>query len=85
MAAQNNLHVPDDLLTQAQRLAATEGRTADELAAEALRRYLAREWLKKVSSEGEENRRSLGMETPEEVQDYVDRIASERRAESRGR
>jgi len=37
----NNLHIPDDLLAQAEKLAASEGRTADDLAADALKRYLA--------------------------------------------
>jgi hypothetical protein len=37
----NNLRVPDELLDQAQRVAEAEGCTADELAADALKRYLA--------------------------------------------
>ncbi len=82
MATQNNVHVPDDLLAQAQRLAETEGRTADELAAEALKHYLAREWLKKLSREGDENRRRFGLRTDEDVQDFVNRIIAEQRRES---
>ncbi len=83
MASPNNLRVPDDLLAQAQRLAAMEGRTADDLAAEALQRYLAREWLRKLSREGEENRRSLGLKTDDEVQEYVDRVITEHRQKPR--
>ena len=37
MASQNNLHIPEELLVEAQRFAEAEGRTADELAAEAIR------------------------------------------------
>jgi hypothetical protein len=33
----NNLHIPDDLLAQAEKFAASQGRTADDVAADALR------------------------------------------------
>ena len=36
----NNLHVPEDLLGQAQRIAEAEGRTANDVAADALKRYI---------------------------------------------
>ncbi len=36
----NNLRVPDDLLKQARRMAEAEGCTADDLAADALKRYI---------------------------------------------
>ena len=35
----NNIHIPDDLLAQAEKLATSQGRTADDLAADALKRY----------------------------------------------
>ena len=38
--ATNNLHIPDDLLNAANIAALAEGKTTDELAADALRRYL---------------------------------------------
>ena len=40
MATQNNLLIPEDLFIQAQRLADTQGRTADDLAVDALKLYL---------------------------------------------
>lgn len=49
MATQNNLHVPDEILAQARKRAESEGRTADELAADALKRYLAHEMLNELS------------------------------------
>jgi hypothetical protein len=43
MIAEKNVHVPDELLEQAQRIGELQGRTADEVAADALKRYLARQ------------------------------------------
>ena len=40
MATQNNVRLPDDLLAELQMKAKAEGKTVDELAAEALRRGL---------------------------------------------
>ena len=81
----NNLHIPDDLLAQAERLAASQGRTANDLAADALNRYLAHEWLNKIEQEGQERRRQLGLNTDEEVEAVVNRAISEYRNERRGR
>jgi len=81
----NNLHIPDDLLAQAEKLAASQGRTADDLAADALKRYLAHEWLNKIEREGQERRRQLGLKTDGEVEAAVDRAISEYRNEQRGR
>ena len=39
--ATNNLHIPDDLLNAATAIAQADGKTTDELAADAVRRYLA--------------------------------------------
>jgi putative PIN family toxin of toxin-antitoxin system len=85
MATQNNLYVPDDLLAQARRRAESQGRTADELAAEALQRYLAHEILNELSGGAEERRTQLGIGSDEEVEIYVDRIIHEHRQEKRGR
>jgi hypothetical protein len=82
---EKNVHVPGELLEQAQRLAQSQGRTADDLAADALKRYLAREWVNKLSREGEENRRGLGLKTDQDVEDYVNRVIAEHRNESRSR
>ena len=37
----NNLHIPDELPAQAEKLAASQGRTVDDLSADALKPYLA--------------------------------------------
>jgi hypothetical protein len=79
MIAEKNLHVPDELLEQAQRMAESQGRTADEVAADALKRYLARQWLQTISRNAEENRRRLGLKTDEEVEEYVERVIAESR------
>jgi len=81
----NNLHIPDDLLAQAEKLAATQGHTADDLAADALKRYLAHEWLSKSEREGQERGRQLGLKPDEEVEAVVDRAISEYRNGQRGR
>lgn len=39
-AADKNLHVPSELLDQARRIAEWEGRSADDLAADALKMYI---------------------------------------------
>lgn len=45
MASQNNIHVPDELLAELQSKAAGEGKSVDELVAEALRLALEeRSW-----------------------------------------
>ena len=81
----NNLHIPDDLLAEAEKLAVSQGRTADELAADALKRYLAHEWLNKIELEGQERRRQLWLKTDVEVEAAVDRAISEYRNEQRCR
>jgi hypothetical protein len=81
----NNLHIPDDLLAQAEKLAASQGRTANDLAADALNRYLAHEWLNKIEHEGQERQRQVGLKTDEEVEAVVERAISEYRNEQRGR
>lgn len=81
----NNLHIPDDLLAQTEKLAASQGRTAHDLAADALNRYLAHEWLNKIEQEGQERRQQLGVKSDEEVDAVVDRAISEYRNEQRGR
>ena len=85
MIAEKNLRVPDDLLAQAQRRAKSQGRTADDLAADALIRYLASEMLKELSEGAEERRRKHGLTTDEDVERYVNKVIHEHRAEQRSR
>jgi hypothetical protein len=49
MATQNNVHIPDDLLTAVNEAATADGRTADEVAADAVRRYLAHRQLEELA------------------------------------
>jgi hypothetical protein len=63
MATQNNLHVPDDLLAEARRLAEEKGSTADDLAAAALKRYITHERLDELGRFGREHSRLLEIDT----------------------
>ena len=60
MATQNNLHIPDDLLSAVNEAASAEGKTTDELAADALQRYLAHRELEELGKHGREQSRRLG-------------------------
>lgn len=79
MVTENNLHVPDELLRAAQRIAESQGRTADALAAEALKRYIAHETLNSLSREGKQIRARLALNTEEDVERYVQEMISEAR------
>jgi hypothetical protein len=80
MAIQNNLHIPDDLLTAVNEAASAEGKTTDEVAAEALRRYLAHRNLEELGKYGREQSRRLGLTEAD-----VPRLIAESRRENRGR
>ena len=73
----NNLHIPEELLAQAERIAQSQGRTTDDLAADALKRYLAHEELDEVQREGQDNRRRLGLESDEDVDRFVESAITE--------
>ena len=79
------IEVPDDLLTQVQRRAASQGRSTDDLAAEALKRYVAQELLKELTAGAEERRRQHGLNTDEDVEEYVNRVIHEHRNGQRSR
>lgn len=81
--ATQSIHLPEELFEQAERLAQAQGRTTDDLAADALKRYMSHELLASLSSKGEEHRRSLGLKTDEDVERYVGRIITEHRQERR--
>ncbi|SPF53481.1 CopG domain protein DNA-binding domain protein [Candidatus Sulfopaludibacter sp. SbA4] len=80
MATQNNLHIPDDLLIAVNEAASAEGKTTDEVAADALRRYLAHRKLEELGEYGREQSRRLGYTEPD-----VPRLIAESRRENRGR
>lgn len=60
MATQNNLHIPADLLSAVNEAASADGKTTDELAADALQRYLAHRKLEELGQYGREQSRRLG-------------------------
>ena len=60
MATQNNLRIPDDLLNAVNEAAGADGKTTDEIAADALRRYLAHRKLEELGKYGREQSRRLG-------------------------
>jgi hypothetical protein len=82
MATEPNITLPAELLAQMQALAVKEGKTADELTVELVKREVARRKLERFKTEGEQRRGNM---TDEQVQEYVDRVIHEYRAENRGR
>jgi hypothetical protein len=50
--AANNIHIPDDLLTEMNEAAQAQGKTADDLVTEAARRYLERKALDDLAARG---------------------------------
>lgn len=80
MAVHNNLHVPDDLLTAVNDAARADGITTEELAADALRRYLAHRKLEELGQYGREQSRRLGY-----TEDDVPGLIADSRNETRGR
>jgi predicted transcriptional regulator len=80
-ATNNNLHVPDDLLDRAQRIADAEGRTANDVAADALKRYIERretvQELQDLGSWGERHARQRGYK-PSDVERAISEIPQDR-------
>jgi hypothetical protein len=79
MATGNNLHIPDDLLNAVCEAAAADGRSTDDVAAEALRRYLAHRKLAEIGEYGRGQSESLGY-TEADVLRLIDESRRERRA-----
>jgi hypothetical protein len=79
MATQNNLHIPDDLLSAVNEAAGADGKTTDEIAADALRRYLAHRKLEELGKYGREQPLRLGYTEAD-----VPRLIAESRRENRG-
>jgi len=80
MATQNNLHIPDDLVSAVSEAASADGKTTDEIAADALRRYLAHRKLEELGQFGRDQARRLGYREAD-----VPRLIAESRIENRGR
>lgn len=66
MASRNNVHIPDQLLSAIDAAAQAEGKTADELLAEAARRYLAHKELDDLVTRGRTHAERAGR-TPAEA------------------
>jgi hypothetical protein len=82
MATDANINLPADLFAQVQDFAAKEGKTADELTAELVKREFARRSLERLKSEATARRGNM---TDDQVEEYVDRVIHEYRAENRER
>jgi hypothetical protein len=80
MATQNNLHIPDDPLSAVHEAAGADGKTTDEIAADALRRYLAHRKLAELGKYGREQSLRLGYTEAD-----VSRLIAESRRENHGR
>jgi metal-responsive CopG/Arc/MetJ family transcriptional regulator len=79
MASENNLHIPDDLLSAVNEAASADGKTTDELAADALRRYLAHRKLEELGKYGREQSHRLAYTEAD-----VPNLIAEFRRENRG-
>ena len=64
MTSDANIRLPDDLFLQAQRIAQAEGKTADDIATEAVKRYIARRLIAHLKRD--EN--SSGMTEEQEIE-----------------
>jgi hypothetical protein len=80
MAPRNNLHIRDDLLSAVNEAARADGKTTDEIAADALRRYLAHRNLEELGKYGGDQSLRLGYTEAD-----VPRLIAESRRENRGR
>ena len=80
MAANNNIALPEALLAEIQSTAEAEHRSADEVLADAVRRYLEdRSWTRLLDY-GAEKAEALGIKESD-----VDRLIAESRGEQRSR
>jgi hypothetical protein len=64
MASQNNAHIPDDLLNAMSVAAEAEGRTADDLLAEAARQFLEHKELDALALRGRGHVERFGRPDP---------------------
>lgn len=67
-ATNNNLRVPNEIFDEAQRLAASQGRTTDEVAADALKRYIARQKLDALAQFGQQRAAEMGLDRLSEAE-----------------
>ncbi|MGA2411924.1 MAG: hypothetical protein ABSG46_16260 [Candidatus Binataceae bacterium] len=79
--ADSNIHVSEELLAELQKAAAAEQRTADEVAQEAVERYLRLKRREKLYAYGEEQARKLGIQE----EDVPGLVKQSRQSTPRGR
>lgn len=75
-----SLTLPPSLLDEVERLAQREGKSADELMQEAVRRYVLRRRFRELQDYGAEQARNLGVQ-----EEDVERLIHEYRRERRER
>lgn len=78
--AAGNVTIPDDLLPKLQELAAAENRSADDVAAEAISRHLARHSLEQFGKDAAVRRGNM---TDDEIEAHVNEAIHEYRTEIR--
>jgi hypothetical protein len=71
MATASNITLPPELLAQVHAIALKEGKTADELTVEVVKREIARRTLERFKTEANARRGNM---TDEQVQEYVDKV-----------
>ena len=74
MATDSNITLPAELLAQVQALAVKEGKTADELTVEAVKRDIARRMIADLKREVKPS----GMTEEQQIQTAVDAVHSSR-------
>jgi len=67
MASQNNARIPDELLTAVNAAAEAEGKTSDDLLAEAARRYLEHKKLDDLVARGRIHAQRTGRRSSDSV------------------
>jgi len=65
--AANNIHIPDDLLSEMNAAAQAQGKTADDLVAEAARRYLDHKALDDLAARGSAHAKRAGRRASDAV------------------
>ena len=76
--AANNISLPEPLLAEIQSAAEAQHRTADELAADAIRQYLEQQSWMQFVERNERRAKAMGI-----TEDDVDRLIKEYRTENR--
>lgn len=82
MTPTKNVAIEPKLFDRIAEEAAAEGKTADDFANEAARRYMARRWLDRTRREAEVRRGNM---TDDDVETVVEKAVQESRAEQRPR